>query len=149
MPIQFRVYNEDGRLVADETQDFSVLTYTKAQMQSLIDELQRTRSPLLADAQAALLGPGSGSGAGQGAATPAPVPTRPNSALPTPTRAPGVTDLAPASPASPASPVEPAPAATASPAGGSSSTGIAIAVVLALLAALGIGAGVAAQAGLL
>ncbi|PAT05298.1 hypothetical protein CKJ81_10605 [Corynebacterium hadale] len=149
MPIQFRVYNEDGRLVADETQDFSVLTYTKAQMQSLIDELQRTRSPLLADAQAALLGPGSGSGAGQGAATPAPVPTRPNSALPTPTRAPGVTDLAPASPAEPASPVEPAPAATASPAGGSSSTGIAIAVVLALLAALGIGAGVAAQAGLL
>ena len=145
MPIQFRVYNQDGRLVADETQEFSVLTYTKAQMQSLIDELTRTNSPLLAHAQDAFGSPDPG----HGRPTSTPVPTRPNDALTTPTRAPGVTDLGPAEPTgAPSSPTsEPTPAAPA--AQGSSTAGIAIGVILGLLAVLGLGAGVAAQMGLL
>lgn len=143
MPIQFRVYNQDGRLVADETQEFSVLTYTKAQMQSLIDELTRTNSPLLAHAQDAFGSPDPG----HGHPTTTPVPTRPNDTLTTPTRAPGVTDLGPAKPtAAPTSSATPTPAVPAAP--GSSTTGIAIGVILGLLTVLGLGAGIAAQMGL-
>ena len=149
MPIQFRVYNQDGRLVADETQEFSVLTYTKAEMQKLIDELARTGSPLLAEAQNAFGTPDPGL---RGAAVTSPVPTRPNDTLTTPTRKKGVTDLGPAKstktsePAATPRPTAKAPAQAASQ--GSSTAGIAIGVILGLLTVLGIGAGVAAQAGL-
>ncbi|OFP34850.1 hypothetical protein [Corynebacterium sp. HMSC071B10] len=157
MPIQFRVYNESGRLVADETQEFSVLTYTKADMQKLIDELTRTNSPLLAEAKSAFGTPDPGL---RGASVTSPITTRPNATLTTPTRKPGVTDLGPAAPTKPTEPTEPtatptptttaktAPDSAPAAAQGSSTAGIAIGVILGLLTVLGIGVGVAAQAGL-
>lgn len=154
MPIQFRVYNQDGRLVADETQEFSVLTYTKADMQKLIDELTRTNSPLLAEAQKAFGAPDPGL---RGASVTSPVTTRPNATLTRPQRKPGVTNLGPAKTSKatettePSAPQRPSAKATPTPvqpAQGSSTAGIAIGVILGLLTVLGIGAGVAAQAGL-
>lgn len=161
MPVKFRVYNADNKLVADETIDFSVLNYTTTQMDQLVKELETSNSPLLEQAQDTV---GKPDPAKPVLARPAPVPTAANSAVQPGSRGPAVTEFngevsGPRSTTKPSTrPGAPAtqkqvPAAQAGTgvAGdkGGSNTGAIVGVIIAILAVLGLGGAAAVMAGVI
>ena len=161
MPVKFRVYNADNKLVADETIDFSVLNYTTTQMDQLVKELETSNSPLLEQAQDTV---GKPDPAKPVLARPAPVPTAANSAVQPGSRGPAVTEfngevsgprstMKPSTrPGAPATQKQvPAAQAGTGAAGdkGGSNTGAIVGVIIAILAVLGLGGAAAVMAGVI
>ncbi|WJY98348.1 hypothetical protein [Corynebacterium fournieri] len=163
MPVKFRVFNEDGKLVAEENVDFSVLNYTTEQMDQLVKELEKNSSPLLNDARdtVAKIDP-----AKPTLAKPAPVATTSNKPVQPGSRGPVLTELNGAT-SEPAAPAKPKPSTTtntktqskpadqagakvnATGKGGDSGSnaGIIVGVIIAILAVLGLGGAAAAMSG--
>ena len=160
MPVKFRVYNADGHLVAEETNEFSVLNYTTEQMDELVKELDKNNSKHL---QAARDTVGKKDPAKPTLAKPAPVPTTANQQVqpgnrgPSPTEFNGATQSKPSSAAAPkpgTSPNrnEPTPNTQAGETnnGGQeagSSVGTIVGVIIAILAVLGLGGAAAVLGG--
>ena len=157
MPVKFRVYNANGHLVAEETNEFSVLNYTTEQMDELVKELEKNNSEHL---QAARDTVGKKDPAKPTLAKPAPVPTTANQPVQPGTRGPAVTELNGATQSKP-SPA-PAPKTGASPSqneptpktkggkGGKeagSSAGTIVGVIIAILAVVGLGGAAAVMGG--
>lgn len=157
MPVKFRVYNADGHLVAEETNEFSVLNYTTEQMDELVKELEKNNSEHL---QAARDTVGKKDPAKPTLAKPAPVPTTANQPVQPGTPGPAVTELNGATQSKP-SPA-PAPKTGASPSqneptpktkggkGGKeagSSAGTIVGVIIAILAVVGLGGAAAVMGG--
>ena len=157
MPVKFRVYNADGHLVAEETNEFSVLNYTTEQMDELVKELEKNNSEHL---QAARDTVGKKDPAKPTLAKPAPVPTTANQPVQPGTRGPAVTELNGATQSKPSS--APAPKTGASPSqneptpktkggkGGKeagSSAGTIVGVIIAILAVVGLGGAAAVMGG--
>ena len=157
MPVKFRVYNANGHLVAEETNEFSVLNYTTEQMDELVRELEKNNSEHL---QAARDTVGKKDPAKPTLAKPAPVPTTANQPVQPGTRGPAVTELNGATQSKP-SPA-PAPKTGASPSqneptpntkggkGGKeagSSVGTIVGVIIAILAVVGLGGAAAVMGG--
>ena len=160
MPVKFRVYNANGHLVAEETNEFSVLNYTTEQMDELVQELEKNNSKHL---QAARDTVGKKDPAKPTLAKPAPVPTTANQPVQPGTRGPAVTELNGATQSKPSS--APAPKTGTSPSqkeptpntqagetgkGGKetgSSAGTIVGVILAILAVVGLGGAAAVMGG--
>ena len=158
MPVKFRVFNADGRLVAEETNEFSVLNYTTEQMDQLVKELEKTNSKHL---QAARDTVGKKDPAKPTLAKPAPVPTKNNQPVQTGNRRPAVTELNGATQPAPKpgtnptqnpSRNEPAPNTQAGETGkggkaSGGSTGAIVGIIIAILAVVGLGGAAAAMGG--
>jgi len=160
MPVKFRVYNADGRLVAEETNEFSVLNYTTEQMDELVKELEKNNSKHL---QAARDTVGKQDPAKPTLAKPAPVPTTANQPVQPGNRGPAVTELNGATQAKPSSAPapktdasqsqnEPAPNTQAGETGkggkeAGSSAGTIVGVIIAILAVVGLGGAAAVMGG--
>ena len=157
MPVQFRIYNEGGKLVSNETIDFSVLNYTTSDMDTLVKNLEKTDSPLLKDAQNTV---GKKDPAAPTLSKPAPIATAGNTTVQPGNRNPGATEFDPVPPerTTPAPQPQPSAATTAKPlnqqqgqtaggnGGNSASPGLILGIIIALLAVLGLG-GVVAMGG--
>ena len=160
MPVKFRVFNADGRLVAEETNEFSVLNYTTEQMDQLVQELEKNNSKHL---QAARDTVGKKDSAKPTLAKPAPVPTKNNQPVRTGNRRPAVTELNGATqpaqkpkpgtnPTQNPSRNDPAPNNQASETGkggkeSGGSTGAIVGIIIAILAVVGLGGAAAAMGG--
>ena len=156
MPVKFRVYNAQGHLVAEETNDFSVLNYTTEQMDELVKELEKNNSKHL---QAARDTVGKTDPAKPTLAKPAPVPTTANQPVQPGNRGPAVTELNGATQPKPApkpetnpSQSEPTPKTQAGETGkggkeGGSSAGTIVGVIIAILAVVGLGGAAAVMGG--
>ena len=162
MPVKFRVFNADGHLVAEETNEFSVLNYTTEQMDELVKELEKNNSKHL---QAARDTVGKQDPAKPTLAKPAPVPTTANQPVQPGNRGPAVTELNGATQAKPApkpgtkpgtnsnpSQNEPAPNTQAGETGkggkeAGSSAGTIVGVIIAILAVVGLGGAAAVMGG--
>ncbi len=156
MPVRFQVFNNKNprEQVVDETVNFSVLNLTPKEMDQLMQELREKNSDLFGRAQDTVGKPDVGKPT---LTSPAPLSTQPNQPIPSTTpRGPAVTSLEPApstqTPNRPAtSTPRPTQDATGNTGGGSSdgrTIGIAIGVIVALLAVIGIGAVGANAAGI-
>ncbi|WP_175934418.1 hypothetical protein [Corynebacterium sp. Marseille-P4321] len=154
MPVQFRVYNRDGKLVANETLNYSVLNLTDEEVEELRRELKEKNSSLIDDFNNTV---GATDPAKPTPTKPTPMPTTGNNTIAPPTTRPAVTGL----PAATTSTVNPRPtqrddagqvtvtAKPGEPSGSSANAGIIVGVVVALLAVLGMGAVAADAMGLL
>ena len=150
MPVKFRVYNEKGQLVAEETNEFSVLNYNPAQMDQLVKELEKNNSKHLKAARDTV---GKKDPAKPTLAKPTPVPTMSNQTVNPGDRGPAVTELNGATQPVPV----PTPGAkqqspevgetgNVGPEGGSS-TGAIVGIILAILAVVGLGGAAAVMGG--
>lgn len=162
MPVRFRVFNADGHLVAEETNEFSVLNYTTEQMDELVKELEKNNSKHLQTARDTV---GKQDPAKPTLAKPAPVPTTANQPVQPGNRGPAVTELNGATQAKPApkpgtkpgtnsnpSQNEPAPNTQAGETGkggkeAGSSAGTIVGVIIAILAVVGLGGAAAVMGG--
>ncbi|MDK8879160.1 hypothetical protein [Corynebacterium sp. MSK008] len=159
MPVKFRVFNADGHLVAEETNEFSVLNYTTEQMDELVKELERNNSEHL---QAARDTVGKQDPAKPTLAQPAPVPTTANQPVQPGNRGPAVTELNGATQAKPTpkpgtapNQNEPTPNTQAGETGqggqggkeSGSSAGTIVGVIIAILAVVGLGGAAAVMGG--
>ena len=147
MPVQFRVYNEEGKLVEDETIDFSVLNYTDKDMDTLVKELEKNSSPLLKDAQNTV--------AKKDEAAPklsqaAPIPTATQQPSQPGGRNTPVTEFKPTPEPSANKPATQRGDTTGNQTGGNaggSSTGAIVGIIIAILALVGLGGAAAATMG--
>lgn len=156
MPVKFRVYNTQGHLVAEETNEFSVLNYTTKQMDDLVKNLEKSNSKLL---QAARDTVGKKDPAKPTLAKPAPVPTAANEPVQPGNRRPAVTELNGATQPKPAPKLktaptqsEPTPKTQAGETGkggkeAGSSAGTIVGVIIAILAVVGLGGAAAMMGG--
>ena len=149
MPVQFRVYNEEGKLVEDQTIDFSVLNYTTQDMDKLVKELKAKKSALLADAKDTV--------AKKDPAAPtlskaAPIPTATQQPSQPGGRNTSVTEFKPTPEPSVNKPVPQRGDATgnqtgAKAGGGGGSIGAIVGIIIAILALVGLGGAAAATMG--
>lgn len=142
MPIRFRIYNKDNKLVEDTTIDFSVLNLTEAEAQKLMKELEEKNSKLLDEARKTV---GAKDPNVPAAIAPKPYPTGTNDTIPPNNRIPGATGLNPAPQNVPnvSNPTTHVAGATKDDSSSGSSAGTIVAIVLAVLTLLGLGAAVA------
>ena len=165
MPIQFRVFNEEGLLVEDQTVNFSVLNYSAKDMQDLIADLEKT-NPEKADQVRDILAKPDPSKPTLTQAPP--IPTATNLPVLPGQRHPAITSLGPKpttprptkpsktvyttpgpTVTKPTSTVEPQASGSSGSSGGSgsgssSSPGAIVGIIIAVLAVLGLGGAAAA-----